>query len=129
MNDTYTRSYYENGSEISVPKNYNGTAFTEEAERADSVGADDNPAVEDGDEAASAAPHQRIRKSEGLFSLFKGGLFGGTSPFNLQGGISCLLDRIGTEELLIIGVALFLLLSHSHDIETALMLAFLIFVH
>ena len=110
----YTRSY---GERASLPENYDGTAFSQP-----------EPAEYERNEAhaipASCGEcnvgHGR-GGSSGLSRLpFFGDLFGG--------GIGGLFSSIGTEELLIIGIALFLIFSGDGDTECALMLLLLLFI-
>ncbi len=115
MSGTYTRSYGigEEGVRL-PPENYDGTAFAD-AERRDEC-------LQPEAEAASAHCHGCQGKDCGqsLFRIpFLGNLFGNS------GGI---LSGISTEELLIIGLALFLLLSKDGDTECALMLLLLLLV-
>lgn len=138
----YSQSYFPQGAEISLPENYDGTAFSEDNAQSEVK----IPKIEsvkneikfsptgDGDECQSASCEGEYEeciakdksKGAGLFGIdFKrsfGSLFSG-------GGFSSLLPKdFGVEEVLIIGIALFLLFSPEHDIECALLLFALIFI-
>ena len=96
---------------ISVPDGYGGTMLSnDENERA----------------SAGNVEEAEAKKSEetGLFgNLFRHGIPG------IFGGKSLLGDfKLGTEEILILGAALFLLLSGSRDIECLIILLALLFV-
>ena len=115
MSGTYTRSYGigEEGVRL-PPENYDGTAFADTERR------EERPLPET--EATSARCHGCQDKGCGHSSF--------RIPFlgNLLGGGGGILSGISTEELLIIGLALFLLLSKDGDTECALMLLLLLFV-
>ncbi len=108
----YQSSYIGEGNGISVPDGYGGTMLTKEEEPIIAVS-----------EPEEAEP-EKESESVGLFgNLFRGGstgLFG-------RGGI--LGDfKLGTEEILILGAALFLILSGSKDIECLIILLVLLFI-
>lgn len=136
----YTRAYYPKEDKINVPENYDGNAFREESVKTDIEEAPtlqkeeaiplhapwDNPPPEENSEEKSEAVMGKP-KSEGVFgTIFKrlpiSNLFSGF------GGLKNGLSDIGTEEILIIGVALFLLLSKGGDKECAVMLLLLLFI-
>ncbi len=144
----YSRNQAMQSSGISVPENYDGVAFTEPKPEVHTEGADRNIRV-------VGTPSQETKMSPGGFladekkesaEVFKsseksaeagllqgllgkiptvGRLFSGGSLFGTQG---IKLPRIGTEELLIIGIALFLLFNKDGDKECAIMLLLLIFI-
>lgn len=131
----YSRSYYTD-TDISVPENYDGTAFTSDLPeqapaKIDSVKSelkfspnDNIPKSED--ESEECLSHGNTERSRGLFGFDFSGLFGGLFS---GGGVSHLLPKeFGFEEILIIGIALFLLFSPSKDIECSLLLLTLIFI-
>lgn len=116
----YTRPYFKDSEELaSVPENYSGVAMSEEA-RAEPAPIDENvnpwesgePRSED---AASASAISR-------------GLLGGFSDIFRGGSVKNLLSGIGSEEILIIAVALFLFLSRDGDKECAVMLLLLLII-
>ena len=99
----YTRSFYPDEPMSPVlPENYDGTAFT------DSEPIPQQEPKEEPAQTASAIP-----------------LLGGLNLPFLEG---LKMPKIGTEELLIIAVAGFLLFSKNGDKECALILLFLLFV-
>ena len=137
----YTRNYYSEDEKIRVPENYDGNAFSEQKEtvsapethqhtqpitEAPPLRAPWDIAKEEKQEASEEVM-SRPPEDTGLFGtflnrlplrgLFKKGDFLGNS-----------LSDFGTAELLIIGVALFLLLSKNGDKECAFILLFLLFV-
>ena len=134
----YTRSYYPEQEKLTVPDNYDGYAFSEEKSEPQTKEQTDNqentaplkapwdipiePAEEKAEEVLASPKEYEstfgglvgrfpFLKSFGRFDLFKKGL-----------------SDFGTEELLIIGIALFLLFSKSGDKECSLILLFLLFV-
>ena len=128
----YTRPYNDNVG-IIIPESYNGTAFRDEA-KAEEMPADkeDAPAFstpkaqgETWDKDSSV--HTERNKSEPVGSFLQNlpisNLFGGifkNGRFSLQ--------KIGTEEILIIATAAFLFFSKDGDKECALMLLLLLFL-
>ncbi len=144
----YSRNQAMQGSGISVPENYDGVAFTEAKPEVQGEGADRSIRV-------VGTPSQDTKMSPGGFladepkesaEVFKNtedsaeaGLFQGLlgkiptigrlfSGGNLLGSTGIKMPKIGTEELLIIGIALFLLFNKDGDKECAIMLLLLIFV-
>lgn len=114
----YSRNYFENElSSQALPENYVGTAFgsTESGENREDI--PPTPYTEPESAVPTAAkPKQTSR----------GGILGTLSlPFldNLK------LPEIGSEEILIIAVALFLFFSQNGDKECALMLLLLLLVN
>ena len=108
----YSRSYSD-GQSLSLPDSYVGTAFDRQEP------AKEEPIHNEQVEQVSAKPREPAEPA---------GLFGGILdkiPF-LGGKLSSL--HIGTEELLIAGVALFLLFSKGGDRECALILLALLFI-
>lgn len=142
----YSRNYYtESGEKISIPENYDGVTFGVDMNQ------DDNPpipesVIETGAEANKnpwealppppPPPSHMHESSHGdksdsiLTGLTKspvlGGLFGKGLPFGLS---SLKFPKIGTEEILIIGAALFLFFSKDGDRETAIILLLLLLVN
>ena len=136
------RGSYRDGAPT-IPESYGGTAFREddadtdvkEAPRVLPKSTDVNiarpeppdprlSAKEESNESVDAAREV----SAGVFSPSgeKPWLSGLLSSFGFSGiGFS----KIGTEEILIIGLAIFLFLSKEGDKECALLLLFLLFVH
>lgn len=125
----YTRSYYTEDEKIAVPENYNGEAFVKE----EAVAEPTEPVLKDvGGEPLRAPWDAPPPQSEGAFPK-NDGILGGflerithAPIFRTQGCTEPF--RLGTEEILIIGVALFLLFSKGGDRECAVMLLLLLLV-
>ena len=107
----YSKSYYpEEENRQIIPEGYDGTAFQEVAQ------AD-----------AEKEPPQSNAEVEKVSSIpLMSGLFGNVSLPFLD---SIKMPKIGTEELLILAVAGFLLFSKNGDRECALILLFLLFIN
>ena len=123
----YSRSYYPDSERMSLPENYDGTAFME---RPTVEAAEDTvePTVSDNTDSQvfnATEEHQQRHQSplenipllSGIFG--KGGLFGGLGLHS---------PTIGTEEILILAMAAFLFFSKSGDRECALILLLLLFI-
>ncbi len=123
----YTRSYTDDIGEILIPEKYGGTSLTQSAQNDDRIERNEgakNPwekpdihtsqdNQEEDDVPTSAAP---IKSHIGGFL---------SRIFN-NGNIS--LQKIGTEEILIIAAAAFLFFSKEGDKECAIMLLLLLFL-
>lgn len=115
----YSRNYIKEETEAPrPPENYAGCALAEECSDDKTEAVSSNPWEE--------APEEPTEERSGIpvFSdLFSGrglsGLFG-------RGDIRSFIKGIGTEEILIIAMALFLLLSKDGDKECAVMLLLLL---
>ena len=136
----YSRAYQLEEGKISIPKNYDGNAFREEkdyepiakddvcdisaevSERRDNI--EDCVSLR---EEASGEAHQRKSADGGIFaSIFKGkrtSSFIDYLPFFKGGRFD-----VGTEEILLVAISLFLLFSKDGDKECAIMLLLLLFV-
>lgn len=137
----YTRNYYSEDEKIIVPENYDGNAFPEKNEPRESS-ANKTPALEaemppplrapwdvteKGPESASEEVMAKPKEHEGFFGDFMNKLpFG--NIFKKGDFMRSTFSDFGMEELLIIGIALFLLLSKDGDKECAFILLFLLFV-
>ena len=108
----YTRTYFPEDEKINIPEKYNVNAFSD---------------------APETEPTEQVEKSEEVMGRAReddGGIFGFLS--RLGGGIFPVFGKIGSdfhlgrEELLIIGIALFLFLSKGGDKECAIMLIILL---
>lgn len=131
----YTRSYYPEQETLKVPENYDGLALGDEnandkqkeeipKESAPLRAPWDTPTEEKSEtEAVSAAANTYTGALGGLISKIP--FLHGLDRFDF---LKKEISSIGTEELLIIGLALFLLFSKSGDKECSLMLLFLLFV-
>ena len=128
----YTRSYYSDGGErINPPENYDGTALLGERTAITEESVESSGAPNKNPWEAPASVHEMPKNEEGeslLASItkipFLSGIFGEKSIFQ-----SLKMPKIGTEELLIIGVALFLLLSKDGDNECALILLLILLIN
>ncbi len=130
----YSRSYYTD-TDISVPENYDGTVFTQDAPEEKTARiepvkseikfspADKSCEENETEECFCEAAEQ---KPKSFFGIDLSGILGGL--FGQKARSSSLLQNIGTEEIIIIGLALFLLFSPSKDIECSLLLFALIFI-
>ena len=132
----YSRSYTERGSGILIPESYGGTAFIEETEEKTVTETPIVPELNGEKERAekSDLPTEEERREDsvpvGASPL--SGLFGKLPFGNLLGNVfgngRLGLQSIGTEEILIIATAAFLLFSKDGDKECAIMLLLLLFI-
>lgn len=137
----YTRSYYPETEVVkSPPESYNGIAFSEQNEisvannyATYSEIAEESPIMqkESSTFEQSQSSNEKSEDASPVFSFSLGNLpFIGNwlkdSPFkNFNFGLS----KIGTEEILIIATAAFLLFSKEGDKECAIILLLLLFVN
>ena len=140
----YSRSY-QSGEIPTLPESYSGVAFREpepipeDAPKSIPKSADvkftTSPAPPDPNltavaETEPATEPESLPTGGFLSGIMEGlplkGIFSGLSGFNLE---RLGLNRIGTEEILIIGLALFLFLSREGDKECAILLVLLLFIH
>ncbi len=148
----YSRNQSAQGGQITVPENYDGVAFTEkppEPQPSDmgersikvigSVPQDVKMSPQGftkEDAMATETFKESSAEQAGLFSglLGKiptfGNLLNAGKIFSGKGNYKDIIKmpKIGKEELLLIGIALFLFFSKDGDKECAIMLALLIFV-
>ena len=131
----YTRNFYpEKTQEISIPENYDGTALA----RSETVSEENTYDTEQEalkNEQSTAEPDYEsvgniFESKKGDENRFLSGIFSRLPIKNLAGffkgnGSGCF--KLGTEELIIIGIALFLLFSKGGDKECAVMLLLLLF--
>ena len=137
----YSRSYFQGDSEISVPDNYDGTAFFENAVQSEAKAPKIEPIKVEkkfspkdaecececvGENNACNDDSTERNARGGIFGLDFKGTFGSLFSGTRLG--SFIPKDFGIEEILIIGIALFLLFSPEHDIECALLLLALIFI-
>lgn len=116
----YTRSYYDAQDNISLPENYVGTAFREsEQPLTDSV-----ESVNEDVEREESVPSSALPL--GKQPSFLGGILG---SLKLPFADKLKLPDIGSEEILIIATAMFLLFSKNGDIECAIMLLLLLLIN
>ena len=138
----YSRSYSQ-GDLPSVPESYSGVAFRdpepipEDAPKSIPKSADvkftTSPAPPDPNLTTKEEPSPESEAVEtggilsGIFDKLPiRSLFTGGSPLDLS---RIKLPRIGTEEILIAGLALFLFFSKDGDRECAMLLLLLLFIH
>ncbi len=124
----YSRSYYPETERMSLPENYDGTAFmerpsAEQNEETVEASVSDNADSQvfkgtDEHRHRQQSPFENIPLLSGIFG--KGGLFGGLGLHS---------PTIGTEEILILATAAFLFFSKSGDRECALILLLLLFIN
>ena len=138
----YSRSY-QAGEIPTIPESYSGVAFREP----DPIPADTPRSIaKSADIKFTATPEppdpnltSAISADPAPEAVETGGLLSGLGDaFSLRGLFSDLsglklgklgLPKIGTEEILIIGLALFLFLSKDGDKECAILLALLLLIH
>ncbi len=110
----YTRSFYREEGDFSVPENYDGVALAETVK--DTV--EEKPS----EATSEVMSHGDKRGDGGIFSFLK-------SPLSHIKDIPFLNSfEIGFEEILIIGIALLLLFNSDGDKECAIMLLILLFI-
>ncbi len=114
----YARSYYpESPERMSIPENYDGTAFTEREES--------HIQSQESLQAGSCIQNEESVEA-GLDRIpILSSLFGKGSLFP---SLSFKLSDIGTEEILIIAAAAFLFFSKEGDKESAIILLLLLFI-
>jgi len=131
----YARSYTADESTIRIPDGYDGTALIERC-------ADDGcERAENGTKASAAEPQDSAQvffrkdddecdktQHEGGAKSFFDKIFSSFLPIKSFSPKS-IFEKIGLEELLIIGVALFLFFSKESDKECAIMLLVLLFIN
>ena len=124
----YSRSYYPEASErVSLPENYDGTAFMETTEQSDLNTAEVSfidDSIVSGNESQEEKKDESVFAGIGKMPLFSG-LFG---KGGILGDLGFKMPKIGTEEILIIATAAFLFFSKNGDKESALILLLLLFI-
>ena len=125
----YTRSYPEKESGIYIPESYGGTALRDRADKECNAKEQYEEQSTTREESCNtpAEDSESIQTSGGIYGLFNKlpitSLFG-----NLFSNEKFSLQRIGTEEILIIAAAAFLFFSKEGDKECAIMLILLLFI-
>ena len=115
----YSRNYIKEETEAPrPPENYAGCALAEECPPEEAEGVSQSPWEE-----APEEPKEERRGIPVFSDLFSGR---GISGLFSKGGISSFIKGIGTEEILIIATAFFLLFSKDGDKECAIMLLLLL---
>lgn len=107
----YTRDFQSESDSIQIPTNYDGTALFNEAPTQDEACEECSKIVENKEKEPSFLDKLHLKSTfPFLDSVFK-------KDF-----------KIGTEELIIIGVIAFLIFTREFDIETIIILAILLFL-
>ncbi len=124
----YSRSYYPEGERVSLPENYDGTAFMERNEAANEEAAPEVSFSESAETPVfkSDEGHESTRASAPFGLPILSGLFG---KGGMLGGLGLRMPNIGTEEILILATAAFLFFSKNGDRECALILLLLLFIN
>ncbi len=122
----YTRTYNDEKSNIIIPESYGGTALYESAEdKFDNVSdPPKNPWESDAAAAASAPVNEGKSEPTSFLSKIKIPAF----LSNIFNSDNFGLQKIGTEEILLIAVAAFLFFSKDGDKECSLLLLALLFL-
>ena len=140
----YTRSYHSEEEKIKVPENYDGNALREEVHSEEiplslpltkSIGEtkisprEDIPRADDEKECEECFTEPKTEEAAVKVGIFE--RLSQNGIFKKRFGGLLKLDgfKIGSEEILIAAVALFLLFSKDGDLECAIMLLLLLFVN
>jgi len=125
----YTRSYFRDENALAVPENYDGNALRDDVEstKAELISEKDLPEskIDKDEESIEAATVPKLGNS------FLGGIFKKIPIPSFLSGLDIFKNgtfELGSEEILIIGIALFLLFSRGGDKECAIMLLLLLLV-
>lgn len=115
----YSRSFYPDAGEQSIPENYVGTAFAEQAS------AEKTSELEISDRSPDTQAVSAQAADGGIFSSITklpilSGIFGTGSKLKMP--------KLGSEEILIIAIAALLFFSKNGDKECALILIGLLFI-
>ena len=133
----YSRNYYTDEAQLKIPENYDGTALIDERCKDNSPPTIDSiegerenecsvSTAESDAEAASLRLNMSDRYSEkaGGFDILS--LLSDRGLKNLS--LKSLIPNFGTEELLLLALAAFLLFSKTGDKECAILILVLIFI-
>ncbi len=136
----YTRPY-DRDDGILIPESYSGTALRESSlpENSEKNDTDEKTAQNENKSTASDKDSwestESITASRSIEQDEKGGIFSFFDKLGLDGFFGNIfkntkfgLQKIGTEEILILAAAAFLFFSHDGDKECALMLLLLLFI-
>ena len=123
----YTRTYTDESAGILIPESYGGTVLTQKQKREDVTPSDEgnkNPW-----ESHASEPEEEIKRSDDAQTLAQPSkLHTPTFLSNIFKNSNFSLQNIGTEEILILATAAFLLFSKDGDKECAIMLLLLLFL-
>lgn len=133
----YSRSYKDDATAPVIPENYDGNAFRRLEEEPPAprpiiptVGEAKYSPREDFPKIEEAESDKGENATESAFASFFGKAFGKSIiPKRVTELLHIESFKLGVEELIIIGVALFLLFSKEGDRECAISLLFLLFVN
>ena len=123
----YSRSFTEESKKMTPPANYDGCAFKEEEKEAKTFTRP--PTNEEIPTEIPAFGEQQTLGKSGVNSPFSSVLGFGKNLFGGLFGSSLGLPKLGTEEILIIATALFLLFSKEGDKECAILLLLLLLIN
>lgn len=131
----YTRNYIDDGGGMNIPQNYDGIAFDTDIPDtkntiAASMGEKKISPPDMKAEVPESAPTSANAEGSGIFGGFlqKLGLKN-ILPSSIGSLFQLDQFKLGKEEILLIGIALFLLFSKEGDKECAIILLFLLFVN
>ena len=131
----YTRNYIDDGGGMNIPQNYDGIAFDTDIPDtkntiAASMGEKKISPPDMKAEAPESAPTSANAEGSGIFGGFlqKLGLKN-ILPSSIGSLFQLDQFKLGKEEILLIGIALFLLFSKEGDKECAIILLLLLFVN
>ena len=124
----YMREYNEQGAGILIPESYSGTALRDNDTNEPQVNISEpiqtkNP-WESEEKTAEVSANEAPTERNGILGSLASGI---SSVFGIKPSLS--ISRIGTEEILILGVIAFLIFSKQRDMECALILIALLFIH
>ena len=124
----YSRSYYPESERMSLPDNYDGTAFMERPALEAAEEIVEPPLSDNSDSQVFKGTDEPKHRQQSLLESIPllSGIFGKGGPF---GGLGLHSPTIGTEEILILATAAFLFFSKSGDRECALILLLLLFIN
>ena len=115
----YTGNYYPKEDGLNVPRDYGGSTFVQSGN--EPIGyTPEESGTTDAKEAMSHGPFGTLASHLPLGKIL---------PEGLRGALHLDKFKIGTEEMLIIALALFLFLSKEGDKECAIILFLLLFVN
>lgn len=117
----YTGNYYPTDKEIRVPLDYSGSTFEDER-----VSDERQSSEHHSDATETSAAPKGAGIFESLASIFP---LGRMMPEGVRNALHLENFKIGTEELLIIALAVFLFLSKEGDKECAIILFLLLFIN
>ena len=124
----YTRSYFQDDEKINIPENYDGNAFIDESGGDAEIHTGFFPPPQH--KECQSSERSESKKSD-TGSGFIANLSAKLLPEGLWDKCSPIMDNLfgfGREEMLIIGISLFLIFSESRDVECAIILLLLLFI-